>query len=192
MTSKEIINNYIDIANKKLKVCKSYGTNYLGNPLPKGCVYGRPTKNLYVYIDNLWQFNPEYKLTRFTIWILDQRKNTRFHKTLVSKHTEWYNMIYAFIAYHELFNSKVEPLLCRIGKKPERKQPQTYEGYNYNVPYRHRRILEWEDSFTTETDAICKPVAYIDNERVEKIKAKQAEIDKLNKAHRERYKQLQK
>lgn len=182
------IKNYIDISNKKLKVCKNYDTQYFNNPLPKGCIYGRPTKNLYIYVDNLWQFNPKYGLTQFVIWVLDQRKDVHFHETVVSKYTEWYNMIYAYIAYHELFDAKVEPLLCRIGKKPERKQPQTYDGYNYNVPYRHRRTLEWEDKFTTERGVCETPVAYVDTQKAQKIAKKQKAINKSVASHTQNYK----
>lgn len=184
----QITENYIDVALSKLKICKCYGTNYLGNPLPKNCVYGRMTKNVYIYIDNLWQFDTQYKLTRFVVWKMDTRKSPKFSEVVVEKHTEWYNMFFAFIDYNDLFDTKVEPLLCRIGAKPERKQPQTYDGYNYNVPYRHRRTLEWENTFTTETDAIYKPVMYIDNKRVEKIKEKQGEFDKIRKSHVNNYK----
>jgi len=183
-----ITDNYIDKALSKLKICKQYGTGYFDNPLPKGCVYGRPTRNIYIYIDNLWQFDPQYELTQFVIWILDARKDTQFHKTLVSKHTEWYNMIFAFIDYHNLFNAKVEPNLYRMGKKPERKQPQGYNGYTYNVPYRHRKVLEWENTFTTETDAIYKPAMYVDKKKVQKIKDKQQQIDTFRKKHLDKYK----
>ena len=180
--------NYIDIALSKLKICKQYGTGYFDNPLPKGCVYGRPTRNLYIYIDNLWQFNPKYDITKFVIWVLDTRKDTRFHEIVVSKHTEWYNMIFAFIDYHDLFDAIVEPPMYRIGKRPDRKQPQGYNGYTYNVPYRHRKVLEWENTFTTETDAIHKPVMYVDRQRTQKIQEKQAQIDKVVKKHYNKYK----
>ena len=184
----EVTQKYIDIALSKLKICKQYGTGYFNNPLPKGCVYGRPTRNLYIYIDNLWQFDPQYNFTRFIIWVLDARKDAQFHEIVVSKHTEWYNMIFAFIDYHDLFNATVEPNLHRTGKKPERKQPQTYTGYNYNVPYRHRRILEWEDTFTTETDAIYKPAMYVDRQKTDKIRNKQAQIRESAKKHYSKYK----
>lgn len=186
----EATNKYIDIALSKLKICKQYGTNYFGNPLPKGCVYGRATKNVYVYVDNLWQFNPKYNVTRFIIWVLDARKDSRFKEIVVSKHTDWYNMIFAFIDYNNLFDAKVEPLLCRITGQPVRKQPQTYDGHMYNVPYRHRKILEWEDTYCTETDAVSSPITRLDPKRVDEVKKKRAKHEKLAKEHMRKYEQL--
>lgn len=185
-------NKYIDIALSKLKICKQYGTGYFNNPLPKGCIYGRPTKNLYIYVNNFSQFKPEYNLTKFVIWVMDVRSASKFKEILVSKHTEWYNMIFAFIDYHNLFDAKVEPNLYRIGKRPERKQPQTYTGYDYNVPYRHRKVLEWENTYCTETDAVQKPTVRLDVDRAKMIVEKQKKNSQLVQKHYDKYKKLAK
>lgn len=124
---------YIDFAMSKLKIAKTFDVNYFGICIPKNAVYGRMTKNLYVYITDYAQFTDNR--TRFNIYILDKRsKDGRFHRTTISKHTEWYNIIYAFIDYHDLYDTKVEYQYClsRISK-PTRKEPQTKTGYMYKT-----------------------------------------------------------
>lgn len=161
--------NYIDLAMQKLKLAKSFTVNYFGICIPKNAIYGRPTRNIYIYIDNMQQFNPTHKRTRFNVHILDARKDAKFHKTTISKHTEWYNLIYAFIEYHDLFDTVCEYQYCinQAGGKPERKQPQTHTGYMYkNGIYSQNRVDPYcYECIDTDVARKIDRYAYVDRQR---------------------------
>ena len=165
-----IINNYIDIANSKLKIAKNFSVNYFGNCIPKNAVYGRATKSLYVYVDDFQQFHPIYKNTKFTIYILNSRKDAHFKKTIVSKHTEWYKMLYAYIEYHKLYSVKCIPVNCinRADGKPMRKEPQTKTGYNYTTGlYSQNRVDPYcYECIDTDVTRKIDRYAFIDKQKM--------------------------
>lgn len=191
--NQNIVNNYIDKSQRIFKIARNFSVQYFGNCIPKGAVYGRPTNNLYIYIDDFGQFKPEQCNTRFNIWILDSRSTDgRFHKTTVSKHTEWYNLIFSFIEYNNLYDEKCVSVACmkRIGGLPQRKEAQGNTGYTYTVPYKHRKVLEWEATFCTETDAIQGPHTRIDREKTKEIQKKQERLDIARKEREIAYQKL--
>ena len=163
MKQDKIILDYTDIALSKLKIAKNFSVNYFGICIPKNAIYGRVTKNLYVYITDFMQFFPNNKRTRFEIYVLDQRKDSRFRKTIVSKHTEWYNMIFAFIEYHNHFTEKVEYQYCinRGLPKPMRKEPQTKTGYMYKTGIYNQNKVDSFCNVCIDTDVTAKPRRYV-------------------------------
>ena len=181
MTHEEIILRYTDKALAKLKIAHNFSVNYFGICIPKNAVYGRVTKNLFVYITDFSQFYAGNGKTRFSVYVLDQRKDGHFVKTIVSKHTEWYNMIYAFIAYHDHFGAKVEYQYCmnRISKPELHTAPKPmYRG--------NPRQLLSENAANygrgiTETDAVSR--MYIPNDRrdAQRIIEKQRSYDKYRR-----------
>ena len=166
--AQDITNNYIDIALDKLKIARNFSVNYFGICIPKNSIYGRPTKNLYVYITDFEQFLPDNGRTRFNIYVLDQRKDGKFHKVTVSKHTSWYKIIFAFINYHQHFNVKVEYQYCLNHiSKPDRKEPQTKTGYMYkNGVYSQNRVDPYcYECIDTDVTRKIDRYAYVDRMR---------------------------
>lgn len=100
--------NNIDNAKKYLKVANGYGTQYFGNFIPKNAIYGRLTKHIYIYCIDFKQFDIAHNYTLFDVYMMDTRKQDKFQKVLIRKHTPLYNILYAFIDYNNMYNIKVE------------------------------------------------------------------------------------
>lgn len=165
----KLVNKYIDIAMSKLKIAKNFSVQYFNNCIPKNAIHGKVTNNIYVYVDDFQQFHPVRKNTRFTIWTLDKRKNSVFRRTTISKNTEWYNMIFAFIEYHKLYSVKCIPVNCtrRAGGMPLRKEPQTKTGYMYTTGIYNQNKIDAYCYECIDTDVTRKidRYAFIDKRR---------------------------
>ena len=103
--NKIVIDN-IDNANKLLKVAKGYGTQYFNNFIPKNAIYGRLTKTISIYCEDFKQFNSTQTL--FNVYIMDTRNQSNFSKVLIKKYSPLYNILYAYIDYHNMYDIKVE------------------------------------------------------------------------------------
>lgn len=151
-----IISEYFPKVEKILKVAKNYSVNYFNNCIPKGAIYGRMTRNLYVYIDNFQQFaRANAKANHYVyIYMMDTRKESTFHKEKISVHSDWYRMFYAYIAYNNMFANKCDNVLClKRGNSDipkEKKSPQS----NYNMSYKQVKVQNNERTKNENSEEI--------------------------------------
>lgn len=129
----DIMNEYIDLAQKKLKIAKNFDVQYFGMCIPKNAIYGRISKFYYIYVTDFLQFK-DTKKTIFSIRAMDTRKHGKFQYAQIKKHSLLYNYIIAMLEFNEWYNTKIQYQYCinRI-EKPVRKEPQTKTGYMYKT-----------------------------------------------------------
>ena len=115
---------------KPFKRALNFNVEYHGTCIPKNAIYGRFTKNVYVYIDDYKQFKNKPKLVK--MHIMDVRKESTFKARLVKPDNPIFEIANEYITVHNLFDMKCENVLClkraNVGPKD-----RTVGTYTYNA-----------------------------------------------------------
>lgn len=105
---------------KPFKIAQDFTVQYFGICIPKNAIYGRLTKNIYIFVDDFRQFRPNMHNCTISIHLLDIRKDSKFKKYIVKDSNIIFKLCYDFIAKNKLWDTICENNLCyrKSGVRP--------------------------------------------------------------------------
>ena len=105
---------------KPFKIAQDFTVQYFGICIPKNAIYGRLTKNIYIFVDDFRQFRPNMHNCTISIHLLDIRKDNQFKKYIVKDSNIIFKLCYDFIAKNKLWDTICENNLCyrKSGVRP--------------------------------------------------------------------------
>lgn len=105
---------------KPFKIATDFTVQYFGICIPKNAIYGRLTKNIYIFVNDFSQFHVNMDNCVISVNLLDARKDNKFKKYIVKSNNPIFKLCYDFVAKNNLWNVKCENNLCyrKSGVRP--------------------------------------------------------------------------